>query len=178
MIAVARLDAEVVREAARDRWLFILASLGIEVTPKRHTPCPACGGRDRFRFDDLDGRGTFYCNQCCAGDGFALVMKMRGGDFPEALQIVAGILRLDASAPIDRAALARARAGREQARYERERQREAEGRRIDRLREADYLVRSAQDIDISRWSEERLDAAFNELAGAYSLLEEEARPYG
>ena len=57
-------------------------------------PCPTCGGKDRFRFDDEDGRGTWFCNQCTpqAGDGFALVQNVRGCDFPEAMRLVANAL--------------------------------------------------------------------------------------
>lgn len=29
----------------------------------KHGPCPICHGKDRYRFDDLEGKGTFYCNQ-------------------------------------------------------------------------------------------------------------------
>ena len=39
----------------------------------RHCPCPVCGGKDRFRFDNKDGRGTYICNQCCSGDGLELI---------------------------------------------------------------------------------------------------------
>lgn len=54
----------------------------------KHCPCPVCGGKDRFRFDDKDNRGTFYCTQCGAGDGIKLVMLVRGIDFKGALKIV------------------------------------------------------------------------------------------
>ncbi|EGL2228896.1 DNA primase, partial [Salmonella enterica subsp. enterica serovar Senftenberg] len=37
-----------------------------------------CGGSDRFRFDDKEGRGTWFCNQCGAGDGLKLVEKVFG----------------------------------------------------------------------------------------------------
>jgi hypothetical protein len=90
---------EVVREQARGHWPYIFAHLGIEVGTGRHRPCPACGGNDRFRCDDKDGRGSWFCNQCDphAGDGFALVMNVRGCHFPEALRLVAGILGLTPS---------------------------------------------------------------------------------
>lgn len=56
----------------------------------KHGPCPiaGCGGKDRFRFDDKDGGGTYYCTQCGAGDGIKLVMLIRGVDFKGALKIV------------------------------------------------------------------------------------------
>ncbi|EJO0550628.1 primase-helicase zinc-binding domain-containing protein, partial [Salmonella enterica subsp. enterica serovar Bareilly] len=44
--------------AARGKWPVILQMLRIDVPENgRHGPCPKCGGKDRFRLDDLDGRG-------------------------------------------------------------------------------------------------------------------------
>ena len=43
----------------------------------RHQACPVCGGSDRFRFDDKEGRGTWFCNQCGAGDGLKLVESVQ-----------------------------------------------------------------------------------------------------
>jgi putative DNA primase/helicase len=53
-------------ERARGRWREILPIFGIETRylHNRHGPCPLCGGKDRFRFDDRDGSGSYYCNQC------------------------------------------------------------------------------------------------------------------
>lgn len=71
---------------AQGRWRAILPQLGISPSflTGRHTACPSCGGRDRFRFDDKDGRGSFYCSGCGAGDGIQLVMRVNGIDFAEA----------------------------------------------------------------------------------------------
>ena len=52
---------------------------------KRHGPCPACGGKDRYRFHNRLGRGDFYCNGCGAGSGFDLLMRVHGWDFHTAL---------------------------------------------------------------------------------------------
>ncbi|HGT3510687.1 TPA: primase-helicase zinc-binding domain-containing protein, partial [Enterobacter hormaechei] len=49
-----------------------------------HQACPVCGGSDRFRFDDKEGRGTWFCNQCGAGDGLKLVEKVFGVTASEA----------------------------------------------------------------------------------------------
>ncbi|MDF3691456.1 primase-helicase zinc-binding domain-containing protein, partial [Enterobacter hormaechei] len=54
------------------------------VIKNRHQACPVCGGSDRFRFDDREGRGTWYCNQCGAGDGLKLVEKVFGMNASEA----------------------------------------------------------------------------------------------
>ncbi|EEP67746.1 primase-helicase zinc-binding domain-containing protein [Kingella oralis] len=81
------------REQARHHWQGILGSLGISGSLKnKHQPCPCCGGKDRFRFDDKDGYGTFICNQCGAGDGFKLIMNLLHCDFKHAASIVEGYL--------------------------------------------------------------------------------------
>lgn len=55
----------------------------------RHGPCPVCrAGRDRFRFDDKEGRGTWICNQCGAGNGIDLLMNMHDWTFKEAAERV------------------------------------------------------------------------------------------
>ncbi len=95
---------ELIREQARGRWLFILQYHDITVPMnKRQGPCPVpmCGGTDRFRFDDLDGRGTWFCRQCIpnAGDGFALLMKVKGWSFPQAMEAVAAVRRISQSTP-------------------------------------------------------------------------------
>lgn len=61
--------------AARGHWPQLLPALGIHVRINHHTACPMCGGKDRFRFDNKEERGTWFCNQCGAGDGLALVQK-------------------------------------------------------------------------------------------------------
>jgi putative DNA primase/helicase len=73
-------------ERARNRWREILPLLGIETRflTNKHGPCPICGGKDRFRFDDKDGTGSYYCNQCGAGVGVILVCKKNGWDFKTA----------------------------------------------------------------------------------------------
>lgn len=65
------------------RWHDLLLMLGVDrrFLTGRHGPCPMCGGRDRFRFDNKRGRGTYFCNQCGAGDGIKLLMKFKGWDF-------------------------------------------------------------------------------------------------
>src|SRR3546814_9555329 len=54
-----------------NRWPSILPQFGISPSylTGKQTPCPTCGGKDRFRFDNKDGRGTYYCNKCGPGDG-------------------------------------------------------------------------------------------------------------
>ena len=53
---------------ATGQWESIIFSLsGVKLAKNKHSPCPICGGKDRFRFDDRDGRGTWICNQCGGG---------------------------------------------------------------------------------------------------------------
>ncbi|OJZ17951.1 MAG: hypothetical protein BGP21_06465 [Thiobacillus sp. 65-29] len=91
-----------VREVAQGRWRGILSSFGL--TDKhlsgKHTACPMCGGKDRFRFDDQEGRGTFYCSHCKAGDGVALVMALKGWDFKTAAQEIEAIAGVVQPAPV------------------------------------------------------------------------------
>ena len=58
-------------ERARGRWREILPLFGIapHFLVNKHGPCPICGGKDRFRFDDKDGSGSYFCNVCRAGNG-------------------------------------------------------------------------------------------------------------
>lgn len=85
-----------VSEAARGRWPDVLSLMGIDVpaSPRAQVACPACGGKDRFRFDD-DGRGAHFCNACGAGDGLELVKKVNSCDATRAAQLVADVLGMN-----------------------------------------------------------------------------------
>ena len=77
---------EKLRDRAQGRWPGIMSALGVAASylTSKHGPCPMCGGKDRFRFDNKDGKGTFYCSQCKAGDGVQFVMLFLGLDFKQA----------------------------------------------------------------------------------------------
>jgi len=77
-------------DEAIGRWPGILQALGIDASHLRnkHGPCPVCGGKDRFRFDDKKGRGTWFCSNCGSGDGFKLLQRLYGWDFRHAAQEV------------------------------------------------------------------------------------------
>jgi putative DNA primase/helicase len=92
-------NIDLIREvttAAAGNWPYVLAGLSIDVpdSSRRHAPCPACGGTDRFRFDD-NGRGSFICNQCGAGDGLDLIKRVNNCDTTEAAQLAADVLGID-----------------------------------------------------------------------------------
>lgn len=84
-------------DRARGRWLQILPALGIEARYLRnkHGPCPLCGGRDRYRFDDRDGSGSYYCNRCGPGSGIVLLRKLHGWDYATACREVDQIIGTD-----------------------------------------------------------------------------------
>lgn len=81
-------------DKALGQWPYILGSLGIDPSylKNKHGACPVCGGKDRFRFDDKEGRGTFYCNQCGSGTGIKLLQNFHQWNFLEAIDMVAKIL--------------------------------------------------------------------------------------
>lgn len=92
-------NIDLIREvttSAAGRWPDVLSLAGITVphSPRQHSECPACGGTDRFRFDD-GGRGSHFCNQCGAGDGLDLVAKVNHCDTTEAARLVADVLGID-----------------------------------------------------------------------------------
>jgi putative DNA primase/helicase len=75
-----------VRDIAQGKWHGILKALGLDdcYLVNKHSKCPICGGKDRYRFDNKDGKGTYFCSGCGPGDGVQLVMKFSGMDFKEA----------------------------------------------------------------------------------------------
>jgi putative DNA primase/helicase len=81
-------------ERARGRWHGILTELGVspKLLTNRHGPCPLCGGSDRFRWDDKDGRGTWICNHCGAGDGTEMVKRMANVDFKGAAKMIESVV--------------------------------------------------------------------------------------
>lgn len=90
-----------IKAQARGRWLSILPVLGggdlLRTASKRngktyqHTPCPVCGGTDRFGLlPDAAETGAAHCRNCGGfPDGFDLLRKINGWSLPWALQQVA-----------------------------------------------------------------------------------------
>lgn len=87
-------DVDLVKKESHGKWKNILANLGIEYGTAKHGPCPVCGGTDRYRFDDKEGRGTWICNQHGSGDGFSLVQQVLGISFLESCQRVGDVLSI------------------------------------------------------------------------------------
>jgi len=73
------------KDAMVGRWACALKKYGLsdKQVSGKHCECPVCGGSDRFRFDNKQGKGTWYCNNCGAGDGFKLLVAMTGKPFSE-----------------------------------------------------------------------------------------------
>lgn len=91
-----------VRDLAQGRWRSILAVLGVDerALSGKHGPCPMCGGKDRFRFDDREGRGTYFCAGCGAGDGVQLAMGITRQSFRDVareIERIAGTVRPSAA---------------------------------------------------------------------------------
>jgi putative DNA primase/helicase len=81
-------------EAATGRWREILPRLGVDARflTNRQGPCPICSGKTRFRFDDKNGEGTYYCNRCGAGVGIILLRKLHNWDHATACHEVDKII--------------------------------------------------------------------------------------
>ena len=103
-------------ELAQGQWpsiLGALAGLSHEQLTDKHQPCPLCGGKDRYRFDDQDGNGSWFCNKCGgktqsggAGNGMDMLMRKNNWDFKRAASEVErhlGISKPKPSIPIKNA---------------------------------------------------------------------------
>lgn len=91
-------------EAVVGNWPHVLPKLGIDscYLTGKHTSCPICkNGKDKFRFDDKDGNGTFYCNDCGAGGGFKLLELMHGWDFKTSAKEIDRVIGTVSSRAID-----------------------------------------------------------------------------
>lgn len=96
-------------DRARGHWPAILAGLAgltAEQLSDTHQPCPLCGGTDRYRFDDQDGAGTWFCNQCGGrdqrgggGSGMDLLMRKLQLPYAEAARRVEQFLGMPSPEP-------------------------------------------------------------------------------
>lgn len=94
-MTLERIDVERIHRAVGpEGWKRVLETIGVdpERLRNKHGPCPICGGKDRFRFDNKGGRGGWFCNQCRAGDGITLVMGVRQVGFVDACKLIEGIV--------------------------------------------------------------------------------------
>lgn len=70
-------------------WYKKLTEAGVDAAclVGKAKPCPVCGGKDRFRFDNKNNAGTFWCQQCGPGNGFTLLQKL-GWTSPEIMRFL------------------------------------------------------------------------------------------
>ena len=96
-------------DIAEGRWEDILIKLG-NLTSKQltneHQPCPLCGGKDRYRFDNDKNNGTWFCNKCGGkdqngggGNGLSLLMRLNNWDFKQAVKEVENYLGITKPIP-------------------------------------------------------------------------------
>jgi putative DNA primase/helicase len=90
-------------------WPTKLVAIGIDskCLRKKAGPCPLCydgqRGAHRFRFDNKFGAGTWFCQQCGAGNGYSLIERYTGMSKVEILKFLDdGSCSLNSDAPIKR----------------------------------------------------------------------------
>lgn len=93
------IDVKSILQRAKGNWFAILTWLGIAAhfLNNKNGPCPKCGGKDRFRWDNKNGDGGGYCHQCdFKGSGLVLAAKWLNltsrQDFPKLLKIISDAL--------------------------------------------------------------------------------------
>lgn len=92
-------------DVARGKWRGVLLTLGIEARflTGKHGPCPLCGGKDRYRWDNRNGDGTYFCSGCGAGNAMDLLMAVKGWDFKKAAQEVDQVVGNVSAEPVKQA---------------------------------------------------------------------------
>jgi putative DNA primase/helicase len=91
-----------------NQWPDIHRALGINIkstSPLKHTSCPGCGGKDRFRVTQrYSETGGWICSQggdTTGGDGFSLLGHVLGYSPADQLKAVAEHLGIEYSGKID-----------------------------------------------------------------------------
>lgn len=127
------INAAAVKAAAQGQWREILTANGIKLPePKKHGPCPICGGKDRFRLEERKAekaaRGVWVCSHCdCrGGDGLSLYQQATGQSMSEAISSLGRYFGL--SGPVSAADHARIEKQRQKAAKAAERQAAEEAR--------------------------------------------------
>jgi putative DNA primase/helicase len=93
-------------ERCNGRWRSILPALGIDAgyLTGKNGPCPLCReGRDRWRFDNKRGDGTWICTHCGAGQGLRLAQLFTGlpfNDLARRIEVALGEARTEAVRPV------------------------------------------------------------------------------
>ena len=89
------------KERANGKWYDILSHyIDAKLLDGKHHGCPICGnGRDKFRYDDKGGNGSFFCNTCGAGSGIHLLSQHQDCSHAEAWKLVDKVVGSAAVAP-------------------------------------------------------------------------------
>ncbi|TXH78365.1 MAG: hypothetical protein E6Q85_01720 [Thiothrix sp.] len=171
---------DLIRTAAYGRWDYIHRALGINLqttSHRKHTPCPACGGKDRFRVQaDYADLGRWFCGgggDPQAGDGFTLLGHVHGWDTQQQFNAVAELLGI-ATLNRDDAAQLRAKARQQQAAHV------AQAKaKTNRIRKDAAIIDALRDFDNALESRQRLQHTLrprfvepqpNEIAAAQELV--------
>ena len=143
-----------VRDAAQGNWkdlIFPAFAITVPAKKNQHGPCPICGGTDRFRCDDKQGKGTWICSQCNAGDGFELIVKARGIDRADVLKEIGAVLGLSSETKVTDADRKKWREKAEQQRLQAEiderKAQEAAAKRAERTWKAKSVDRDCPYLD-------------------------------
>lgn len=169
-----------IRAAAYGRWDYIHRALGISLqttSHRKHTPCPACEGKDRFRVQhDYADLGRWFCGgggNPQAGDGFTLLGHVHGWDTQQQFNAVAELLGI-ATLNRDDAAQLRAKAHQQQAVHAAQAKAKTEQIRLDAA-----VIDALRDYDSTLEHRQRLQAALkpkfvevqpDEIAAAKELV--------
>jgi len=105
------------KDIAKGHWKQLLPQLGVDAKylTGKHGPCPACGGKDRFRFTDRNDEGMYFCSACGANDGFKLAEIVTGKSFKQIAdeisdilgQPTSGVKKVDSQSEVNRQAIKR-----------------------------------------------------------------------
>lgn len=83
-------------EKCAGRWREVLAAVGVPASALtgKAVACPCCGGKDRFRFDDKEGSGSWFCNGCPrrSGYGIHLPQQVFGWSYAETCEAIEAVL--------------------------------------------------------------------------------------
>ncbi len=78
-------------DLAKGRWAEILVGLGhADALNVKHSPCPVCGGTDRYRYLN-DEFGGFFCAST-RGDGIGLIKHLRDCSDKEAFELIESVI--------------------------------------------------------------------------------------
>ncbi len=149
-----------IRTAAQGQWEYIHRALGVSlITPnhRKHTPCPACGGRDRFRVQsDYAELGRWFCGgggDPQAGDGFSLLGHVFGWNTQQQFNAVAELLGI---ATLNREDAAQLRA---RSRQQQTAQAAMAQAKTERIRTDAALIDALRNFDDALEHRQRLQAA-------------------